>query len=117
MTTREREAVVRGCLACSIDDHHACAGAVEDDAGGWSTVYWCCGLAVDPKTTAARSLWRANPLAGIGVTRRCRPGGREVPCCRRHQQQHNHSDAHHQEEDRRRNSPDISEGRLPGSGR
>ena len=53
MTTREREAVVRGCLARSIEDHHACSGAVEDDAGGWSTVYCCCGLALDPRTTAA----------------------------------------------------------------
>jgi len=52
MTTREREAVVRGCLACSID-HHACSRTVEDDAGGWSTVSCCCGLAVDLNTTAA----------------------------------------------------------------
>ena len=69
MTTREREAVVRGCLACSIDDHHACFGAVEDDAGGWSTVYCCCGLAVDPKTTAAEEAEYAayaEELRGLG---------------------------------------------------
>ena len=53
MTTRGREAAVRSCLECSIDHHHACSRAIEDDAGGWSTVYCCCGLAVDPKTTAA----------------------------------------------------------------
>jgi hypothetical protein len=53
MTTHEREAPVRGCLECSIDHHHACPWAVEDDAGGWSTVYCCCGLAVDLNTTAA----------------------------------------------------------------
>jgi hypothetical protein len=55
---------VRGCLACSIDDHHACSGAVEDDAGGWSTVY-CCGLAVDPKTTAAEYAAYAEELRGL----------------------------------------------------
>jgi hypothetical protein len=53
MTTRGREAVVRGCLECSIDHHHACSRTVEDAAGGWSTVYCCGGLAVDLKTTAA----------------------------------------------------------------
>jgi hypothetical protein len=53
MTTRAREAAGYGCVECSIDHHHACSCAVENDAGGWSTVYCCCGLAVDPKTAAA----------------------------------------------------------------
>jgi hypothetical protein len=53
MTTRAREAAGYGCVECSIDYHHACSCAVENDAGGWSTVYCCCGLAVDSKTAAA----------------------------------------------------------------
>jgi hypothetical protein len=41
MTTRAREAAGYGCVECSIDHHHACSCAVENDAGGWSTVYCC----------------------------------------------------------------------------
>jgi hypothetical protein len=53
MITRESEVAGSGCLACSIDHHHACSRPVEDDAGSWSTVYCCCGLEIDPKTAAA----------------------------------------------------------------
>jgi hypothetical protein len=44
---------VSGCFECSTDRHHACPWAAADDEHVWSTVYCCCGLAVDPKTTAA----------------------------------------------------------------
>ena len=77
MTTREREAVVRGCLAYLIDDHHACSGAVGDDAGAWSTVYCCCGLAVNPKTTAdedAEYAAYAQERRGLGWSQPAGPG-------------------------------------------
>ena len=77
MTTRKREAVVRGCVACSIHHHHAYFWAVEDDAGGWSTVYCCCGPAVDPKTTAAEYAEYAayaEELRGLGWSQPAEPG-------------------------------------------
>ena len=64
---RGSEAAVSGCPECANDHHHACSRAVEDDAGGWSTVYCCCGLAVDPETTAAEA---AEYAAYAGELRR-----------------------------------------------
>jgi hypothetical protein len=53
MTTRVSEVALGGCLGCSIDHHHACSRVVKDDAGGWTAIYCCCGLAVDLATAAA----------------------------------------------------------------
>jgi hypothetical protein len=72
MTTWGRVAVVRGCVECLNDHHHACSRAVKDDAGGWSTVY-CCGLAVDPKTTAAEYAEYAEELRGLGWSQPTEP--------------------------------------------
>jgi hypothetical protein len=50
MTTRGREVAVRGCLAWSIDHHHACsaASAPEPRRRGWDQP-------IDPRQQPQRS--------------------------------------------------------------
>ena len=68
MTTREREVAVRGCLACSIDHHHACSRRLRPGAA-------------PPRLEPTR---RPRPAEGerlmgqqdpLGPSRRCLPAG------------------------------------------
>jgi hypothetical protein len=77
MTTQGREAAERGCPECSNDHHYICSRAVEDDAGGWSMVYCCCGLAVDAETAPAEYAEYAayaEELRGLGWSQPAGPG-------------------------------------------